>query len=118
MRKLILATLLALSLPVGAEEWTTTQKWLLAGAMSLHVVDWAQTRTIALNPDKYYERNPFLGRHPSVGRVNTHFAIGLVGLPLLAHYVPSIRNYVLWSWGALELAAVSNNYYIGIRATF
>jgi len=118
MKRFILTCLLALCFNVQAEEWTTQQKWLLAGAMTLHVIDWGQTRTIALNPDKFYERNPILGTHPSLGRVNTHFAIGLVGLPLLAHYVPSIRNYLLWSWGALELGMVANNYHIGIRATF
>jgi hypothetical protein len=42
------------------EEWV----W-----QSLHIIDTAQTIQISRNPDKYVEKNPILGKHPSTTSV-------------------------------------------------
>ncbi len=43
--------------------------WLL-----LRAVDWKQSLTIADHPEKYYEMNPIIGKHPSRDRVNAYMA--------------------------------------------
>jgi dimethylglycine dehydrogenase len=37
------------------------------------MADYLQTLEISRNPDKYYERNPILGNHPSQGEVTAYF---------------------------------------------
>src|SRR5690606_23306335 len=58
---------LGLGLPFGvaAREWTAEEQWTAAAAASLLVVDWAQTRYIAKNPEKWRELNPMLPDHPT-----------------------------------------------------
>ncbi len=103
---------------VDAKDWSTLDQSLLAAAGTLHIIDWAQTRTIAKNPDLYYERNPLLGRHPSTAEVNRHFALGLIVIPVLAHYFSDYRTQILSTWLAVEVLCVGNNVHLGIRTTF
>lgn len=39
------------------------------------LLDWAQTRRIARNPDKYYEKNLVLGEHPDQKSVDAYMPI-------------------------------------------
>lgn len=71
------ALLLALaSLDAQAEclQRDDTTKAAYAAATVAHAIDWGQTRTIAANPDRWQEMNPFLGRNPSASQVNRYFA--------------------------------------------
>lgn len=102
-----------------ADEWGTTDKALATAAVVLTVADWAQTRTIAQSPDRYYETNPILGQHPTVGSVNAYFAGALIGGAVLAYTLPATpRRWFLGGAAALELAVVGRNAHLGIRMSF
>lgn len=113
------ALLLVCSIAAHADDWTKTDTGLEVAWLTLHALDWGQTRYIARNPDLFYERNPILGDHPSVGRVNTYFA-----LTAIAHYgvsqwlSPSNRR--IWQTVSIGFAAgtVNANYNIGVRLDF
>lgn len=86
---------------------------------ALLVIDWGQTREGAKHPDKYIESNPFLGSHPSLGKVNVYFATGiainLFAVPLLPHRLaPMFHSGVIM----LELKTVLGNRAIGVRMSF
>lgn len=113
-KKLIAGVLAACAFSVQAAEPSKEQ---VIAASALLAADWLQTRYIARHPDQFFEHNPLLGRHPSIGRVNTHF----LGAFLL--------GYTLTQWGycnrscysvfiALEGANVARNFSIGIKFEF
>ena len=123
MRKFFFALIATFALQAQAQttntEWTTTQYALLTSALTLHVVDWGQTRTIAMNPDKYHETNPILGRHPSTGKVNTYFAATALLIPTLAHLIPEWRSEILMLWVGVEAVATARNKFVfGINTTW
>lgn len=85
---------------------------------SLLVVDWAQTRDIAKSP-KFQESNIFLGKEPSIGEVNTHFALASavhlgITLVLPAEY------RAIWQNVTIGIAAVNvtRNYSFGVKLDF
>ena len=57
------------------------------------IMDWQQTRQIALHPERWGEMNPILGKHPTTGKVDTYFTIVLVGMWIavlaVLRFVPS-----------------------------
>src|SRR3990167_90446 len=68
------------------KNWSSDDTNRQLGYLLLHGLDWGQTKSIARNPNKYYETNPILGKHPSAGDVDRYFALtglGHVGLSLL-----------------------------------
>jgi len=73
--KLLALTLFVLSLSANADEWSTADKQREFVYMALHLMDWAQTRNIARNSDKWREINPILGEHPSEDKVDAYFAV-------------------------------------------
>ena len=118
-RSLVIA--LALGAAAGqaqAREWTTEEKWTGAAALTLSVIDWAQTRHIAKNPDKWRELNPVLGTNPSVGRVNTYFAMSIAGAAVAAHFMPKWRLPLLRTFVVYQFAVTARNAHVGIRMDF
>lgn len=123
MKKIFFALIAAFTIQAPGQaqtiEWTNKHKSLLATAVTLHTLDWGQTKTIALNPDKYYETNPILGRHPSIGKVNTYFAVTALIVPTLAHFLPEWRSEILLVWVGVEAAVTSRNRFVlGIKTTW
>jgi hypothetical protein len=121
MKKTIGVVLMATSLTTNAQslsDWSTLDKTLLVASTATNVVDWGQTRTIAMNPDQWRERNPLLGDHPSVGRVNTYFISRLILIPVLAHYLPEYRTAILSLWLAIGVGYSGHNHIIGLRMTW
>jgi hypothetical protein len=103
----------------SADPWDTTDKVLGATAVTALVLDWGQTRYIAKHPDQFYEKNPLLPTHPSVGRVNTHFVLAITGTLLIADYLsPSNRKVFLATMTVLELNVVGKNKSLGVRVDF
>ena len=100
----------------GNRTWTKGDYIREGVKLAVQVIDWRQTRRIAEQPDKYYEMNPILGDHPSVGRVNTYFALSTVGNILITHAIP--HPYRQW-WQYLSIGAstacIWNNYNIGLK---
>lgn len=88
-------------------------------ALSLMTMDYAQTRTIADNPQKYEERNPILGKHPSIGRVNTYFLASEASFLALHYTLPEkYGKYHAYFVIGMEGYCVTNNLRIGVHMTF
>ena len=106
MRWLLLLCLFAS--PLAAQKRQPIDYGPAVGSTALILADWSQTLTIARDPC-YCEGNPLLGRHPSVGRVNTYF--GLVTVANLAALALPKTPRRVW-YGAvivIELVAVARN---------
>lgn len=112
--KIIISIVLLFSL-VGCTSWDKTDLALEGVFFASHAVDWAQTNTIARNPDKYHERNPILGKHPKVSEVNLVMGIMAVVQPVIAHILPSpYRRAWIISTTAVKLGMIANNFKVGI----
>lgn len=97
------------------DEWTTGEKAWLAASAAAMVIDWRQTRVIAANPREYYEHNPILGSHPSVGQVDVYIAASAAAVVLIAHVLPhGWRTAWLIGTTAVEAGCIVNNARIGI----
>ncbi len=125
MIRLLILVALLLAAPARAADWSSPSDWptadkALAGvAIAATVADWAQSRYIAQNPGRLYEINPILGRHPTVGAVNTYFAGALVGGVVLALVLPERqRRWFLGGAATLEVIVVGRNAGLGIRMSF
>lgn len=89
------------------------------GFLVLLGYDWATTRDIAENCDKYHETNPAMGKCPEKNRINAYFlsvaAIHSLTVLQLSHKNRAIlQNISLF----LEAGYVANNYALGLRANF
>ena len=117
---LIIALILLVSASaMAAEKWTDDDYALEGSYLALHFVDWRQTRTIAKNPDRYYEINPILGRHPSTTEVDIYFAATTLLHPIISHYLP--QPYRKWFQSVsviLSGTCVVNNFVVGIKMDF
>ena len=118
MKTLVIAIFIigALTNPSPAEDkWTKTNTVMELSWISLHLVDWGQTLQIAKNPNRFHERNPILGRHPSIRSVNRFMIIGLVTHVSASFVLPhDIRNF--WQVTSIVVAGiiVTNNFKIGL----
>ena len=83
--------IIALCLPMLAHAWTDTQKALYLSAQVATVIDWAQTRHIAKNPDKFQEVNPLIGKNPSTNKVDAFMAGRMVANHLIARGINDRR---------------------------
>jgi hypothetical protein len=80
----------------------------------LLMVDWKQTLDISEHSDKWWERNPILGRHPSKLRVNTWFTFCFVVDTLILWHWPEQRTKIAVPL-LFELWCVINNLRLGIK---
>lgn len=113
--------LMALGTPAGAEsgaEWTGTDTALELGWQALHFADWMQTLEIARKPEEYFERNVFLGRHPSTGEVNAYMASTAVLHLLVSAWLDKPYRTAWQGITIVEVGiAVWNNHDIGLSVT-
>ena len=111
--------LFILSIPAFADEWTDADTKREAVYLTLHTFDWAQTRNIARNPDKWREQNAVLGGNPSVSQVDRYFiATGALQFAV-AYYLPAeYRKAFQYVTIGIEGGAVAHNFSIGISARF
>lgn len=97
------------------DEWTHEQKNLALVYVGTRVLDWSQTRNIAKNPNRYYEKSPFLPDHPSMGQVNRYFIVGTAASLLIADLLPSsYRRYGLYVMIGVSGLHVTRNLSLGI----
>ncbi len=103
----------------GRNKWSTQDKTLEGTYQVLHVLDWGQTRDIAKNPDKYYEMNPILGKHPSTTEVDIYFITTAILHPIVTHLLPN--TWRPW-WQGITISVsgvcVVNNFAVGIKMDF
>lgn len=86
---------------------------------ALLIADWKQTRQIAREPDRYYERNRILGAHPSVGRVDTYmFASGVLHWVVAMNLSPQWREQFQLISISMQANVVQQNYEIGLSLRF
>jgi len=125
---IILIILFTASTCKAIDNWTTTDTILQTAVVSTLTVDWLQTRYTAKHPDMFYETNPIMGKHPSVGTVNTYFAAiallhtaAVVLLPkeftVFETKIP-LRNILQSVVIAVEVGAIINNVNAGVKLDF
>lgn len=108
MKKLIILFILFLPFTAKADYYLQT-------ALIAHSADWMQTRYIVQNKE-FHEKNPILGRHPSMSRVNNYFVVTLFLIIIINNLIPEkyrakYRKYLAY---ALTLN-VARNRFIGLR---
>jgi len=104
---------------IAADPWSKQDKILEGVYLILHAVDMGQTLDIASHPDKYYEYNPVLGKHPTKSAVYAYF-IGTTMVHIgVTHWLP--KRYRPWFQGitiGLSGGCVLHNFNIGLRVRF
>jgi len=87
------------------------------------LADWSQTAYLVRVNDSahcseksspchhYEEKNKLLGKDPTIGRVNTYFALVIAG----STFLPTEAK---WGLAVFELAVIARNRQVGIRFSF
>lgn len=115
---IIIALIMVFGVPAHAE-WTHDDTRYQAAFIAAAVADWGQTLCIANNPDRFYETNFLLGRHPSSDRVNIYFPAAIVLHTVVAVALPpKYRRAWQLVWIGIETSMVLNNASIGIKLDF
>ncbi len=119
LKILIAIILLLLTTTASAERLRGTDLHVEFAWTALHVIDWAQTRRIANEPENFVEKNPILGEHPSIGRVNAYMGLTLGLHWLIATKLPPVprRIFQIFTIG-VTAEAVHNNVQVGIHMDF
>ena len=100
-------------------DWQPADTYRELTFLAVDAADYAQTRTIARNPNHYIEYNTFLSPHPSISRVGAFFAAGAI-----LHLGTSVILPAAWRPGfqylsiGFEAAVVTHNSHIGIKMEF
>ena len=101
-----------------ARSWTEAEKGWAAAAVTFTLIDWAQTRHIARNPDRWRELNPLLPQHPTLGQVNRHFIRSIAAGAALVYFLPEYRLPILKTITVVQFGVTARNAYLGIRMEF
>jgi len=99
-----------------SSSWTRGDTVRQGAFVALASADWRQTRTIADNPDRWYECNPVIGKHPTKSQVNRYFAATIIGHTMIAALLPKQWRSA-WQYLGIgaEGAVVYLNWGEGIR---
>lgn len=117
--KTLIILLLLITSTVHADEWTTADTKREAAYLTLHTVDWLQTRNIARSPDQFYETNAVLGKHPSIGQVNSYFIATAALQFAIARVLPAeYRSAFQYLSIGHDFGYVSHNFKIGISVKY
>lgn len=111
----IIGIILVLVTPIHAGDWTREDTYRELTFQGLLVVDYLQTRTIVRNPDKYFEYNPIIGKHPNQKNVDIYMVSCAIIHPVVSYYLPPKYRKV-WQYVTIgiEAGAVGNNLRIGV----
>ena len=111
--------LLLLSSSVFADEWREADTYREVAYLTVHSLDWAQTHTIAANPDKYFEHNLILGNNPKSENINTYFALTALAHIGIAYVLPyEWRKGFQYVTIGIESRSVVRNFSLGISIQF
>jgi hypothetical protein len=101
------------------DPWSKADMALEATYQVLHWVDCGQTQMIVRNPDRYWETNPVLGRHPNSESVYLYFAATSALHVLVAHFLPEqYRPYWQCVTIGIQGATVGRNFRVGLQVRF
>lgn len=133
LRNALYAVLLLVCSQARADYWSNdrlTNSVIIASNV-LTVMDWAQTRHIADNPERFMETGPAadeIGIHPTTGEVNRYFIQTLIVWNGIGYFLPDSVTTFGKTWSpkqvfyisltAYEGSYVMNNRQIGIRMQF
>jgi len=119
MRWCILALLAVLTACAAPQPLSRRDVALEVSWLAIHLVDYGQTRTVARNPDRYYECNPCYGEHPSADRIDVLFPLGAALHPVVTWLLPP-RWRPYWQGASIASSGgcVVNNQQNGIRPDF
>jgi hypothetical protein len=96
-------------------EHGTLNKLLEAMYLSTSLQDWAQTKKISRDPNRFQEKNTFLGEQPSKNKVNAYFLLRGLGHYGLSQVLPDELAVPLQIASLAESAkAVNDNRKIGL----
>ena len=127
MRKAILIILLLPSLANAytfGENWTKQDTAYQATFITVAAVDWQQTRWMAKHDwqwdgKAYCELNPFLGSHPSEGKINTIIPLSILAHTVIAIALPPKQRRI---WQCLfiigEVGVIGRNASLGVKLDF
>lgn len=118
-----------------ANEWDKEDYVLATIFISATMIDWGQTRDIVKNSEDkcksladgsiwcdyaYYEKtNIYLGKNPSMGKVDTYMPLAIISGLTIAHFLPKDwRKKFLYGMSFLELGTIYNNNKIGLKINF
>jgi hypothetical protein len=117
--------------PMTKEDWQKQTALIV-----LQVIDWGQTRTIAIEKIgwyydesrqwwyhsdnyKHYETNVFLGEHPSIAEVNDYFTKYILLHATITYILPKkIRPYWQYVFIVEQVRCVGTNISAGIKMKF
>lgn len=103
----------------NADPMTKEQKVTQGAYLSVHAIDWGQTRYIAKNPGGHSELNPILGEHPSVGEVDRYMAATALLHTGITKSLPSkYRKYWQIFTIGVEAGTVTRNIQMGVKVDF
>lgn len=103
----------------AADPWTKEDTYRELAALTLRFIDYKTTLDIARSPDELSEVNPLLGEHPSVGRVNTYFAVMTVVHPVISYSLPKeYRKAFQYISIGVSGTASTINLWSGLRVRF
>ena len=77
------------------------------------------TETTTKKSGTYYEINPFLGKRPTLSKIDKYMPLTMGTVLLASHYLPSKwRKNFLYTLTILEIGVIGNNYKIGLNVNF
>ena len=116
--KTLLVIILVL-IPSMAMSWDSKDTYYQSAVITALAADMAQTLHISKNPNKYYEINPLLGKHPSQDKVIGYFVGGMIAHTAIAMALPTDYRRI-WQcvWIGVESLAIYHNYSVGVKLEF
>jgi hypothetical protein len=105
--------LLLIILPVKSHAY----EWKEVVAVDILIIaDWLQTREFVRNRPDLEEKNPILGTHPSISKVDKYILAGFLTYNIAAVILPDkYSNILTRGLGAIELGAVFRNHTKGVQ---
>ena len=92
--------------------WTQTEKLVAVYFITAHTLDAYTTERHQDYPDRFYERNRVLGRHPKDEEIAIYFCISGLAAIIVSHYYPELRLPLLGSYGSINLYYAHQNYHL------
>lgn len=119
MKNILLILFLLFPVISYASDWNSADSIREVSWQIINFIDYGQTLGIAKNPDKYYERNPIIGKHPSVGTVNVYMIGSAVLHPVVSYFLPK-KYRQIWQYGTIITSGICviNNNSIGVGVKF
>lgn len=82
--------------------WTKREKIAATFFIAAHTADALTTERHQDSPNRYHEKNPIMGRHPSDRDIGVYFSVTGFGALLIAHLYPELREPLLFGYGGVN----------------